>query len=145
VNLQMRPPAVGRADAATAGPPRKARNWGPKPGTSAKAVSTSRHGQERCLDLRLCGGSDEDGGTLKWLTLVDEYTRECLELHVARTISGQTLRRVLAEWWAGAALPGVCEVTMVRSSSAQPSGRGCRSRELSRSPSRRKSLGEWLW
>ena len=37
-----------------------------------------------------------DGGTLKWLTLVDEYTRECLALHVDRTVNGADVRSVLA-------------------------------------------------
>jgi transposase InsO family protein len=36
------------------------------------------------------------GGALKWLTLVDEYTRECLALHVGRLVSGADVRRVLA-------------------------------------------------
>lgn len=45
-----------------------------------------------------------DGGTLKWLTLVDEYTRECLTLHVARSVTGADVRRVLARviGWRGA-------------------------------------------
>jgi transposase InsO family protein len=37
-----------------------------------------------------------DGGSLKWLSLVDEYTRECLALHVGATMNGATVRRVLA-------------------------------------------------
>jgi len=37
------------------------------------------------------------GGALKWLTWVDEYTRECLTLHVARTLTGAEVRRVLAK------------------------------------------------
>src|SRR5262249_29574135 len=37
-----------------------------------------------------------EGGTLKWLTLVDEYTRECLALHVGRAVNGADVRRVLA-------------------------------------------------
>jgi len=36
------------------------------------------------------------GGRLKCLSLVDEYTRECLALVVARTISAALVRRVLA-------------------------------------------------
>jgi transposase InsO family protein len=36
------------------------------------------------------------GGTLKWLTLVDEYTRECLALHVDQSVTGSDVRRVLA-------------------------------------------------
>lgn len=37
-----------------------------------------------------------DGRTLKWLSLVDEYTRECLALFVAESVSGSEVRRVLA-------------------------------------------------
>jgi putative transposase len=37
-----------------------------------------------------------DGGSLKWLSLVDEYTRECLALHVGRSLTGADVRRVLA-------------------------------------------------
>jgi len=37
-----------------------------------------------------------DGGSLKWLSLVDEYTRECLALHVGATMTSATVRRVLA-------------------------------------------------
>ena len=38
-----------------------------------------------------------DGGSLKWLSLVDEYTRECLALHVSTTMTGADVRRVLAK------------------------------------------------
>lgn len=37
-----------------------------------------------------------DGGSLKWLSLVDEYTRECLALHVGASMTGAAVRRVLA-------------------------------------------------
>ena len=36
------------------------------------------------------------GGSLKWLSLVDEYTRECLALHVDSALTGADVRRVLA-------------------------------------------------
>jgi putative transposase len=36
------------------------------------------------------------GGSLKCLSLVDEYTRECLALVMAQSISGEMVRRVLA-------------------------------------------------
>lgn len=36
-----------------------------------------------------------DGRTLKWLSLVDEYTRECLALFAAATVTGSDVRRVL--------------------------------------------------
>jgi putative transposase len=42
----------------------------------------------------------KDGRTLKWLTLVDEYTRECLALRVARSIKAQDAIDVLAEVFA---------------------------------------------
>lgn len=37
-----------------------------------------------------------DGKPLKWLSLVDEYTRECLALPVANAMSGADVRRILA-------------------------------------------------
>ena len=37
-----------------------------------------------------------DGRWLKWLSLVDEYTRECLALFVAESVTGSDVRRVLA-------------------------------------------------
>ena len=36
------------------------------------------------------------GRTLKWLTVVDEYTRECLALYVDYAVGGADVRRVLA-------------------------------------------------
>lgn len=38
-----------------------------------------------------------DGGPLKWLTLVDEYTRECLALEVGRGMTAKAVSEVLAE------------------------------------------------
>jgi len=37
-----------------------------------------------------------DGGPLKWLTLLDEYTRECLALEVRRSLTAEAVRDVLA-------------------------------------------------
>lgn len=37
-----------------------------------------------------------DGGPLKWFTLVDEYTRECLALEVARGMTARAVTAVLA-------------------------------------------------
>jgi putative transposase len=36
------------------------------------------------------------GRPLKWLTVVDEYTRECLVLHAAGSMSGADVRRIMA-------------------------------------------------
>jgi putative transposase len=38
-----------------------------------------------------------DGGPLKWFTLVDEYTRECLALEVRRGMTAKAVSEVLAE------------------------------------------------
>ena len=34
------------------------------------------------------------GKQLRWLTLVDEYTKECLALHVAASVTGEAVRGV---------------------------------------------------
>jgi transposase InsO family protein len=39
----------------------------------------------------------ENGRTLKWLSIVDEYTRECLALVVARSVTAEDVIDVLAE------------------------------------------------
>ncbi len=42
-------------------------------------------------------GRTEHGGKLRMLTILDEYTRECLTIHVARSISSRQVIEVL-EW-----------------------------------------------
>jgi transposase InsO family protein len=42
-------------------------------------------------------GRTERGGKLRMLTVLDEYTRECLTIHVARSISSRQVIQVL-EW-----------------------------------------------
>jgi transposase InsO family protein len=37
-----------------------------------------------------------DGRPVEWLTLVDEYTRECLVLHAASSPTGADVRRIMA-------------------------------------------------
>lgn len=39
----------------------------------------------------------ESGTTLKWLSIIDEYTRECVALVVDRTITSETVINTLAE------------------------------------------------
>jgi transposase InsO family protein len=34
---------------------------------------------------------------LKWLTLMDEYTRECLVLHAVGTLTGADVRRIIGQ------------------------------------------------
>ena len=46
-----------------------------------------------------------DGRSLKWLTIVDEFTRECLALRVARSIKAQDAIDILAEVFAMRGVP----------------------------------------
>ena len=73
------------------------RKLGKKPGVSGNSC-TSR---PACFknDVWTCDfihDRTSEGRPLKWLTLVDEYTRECLVLHAARSITGADVRRILA-------------------------------------------------
>ena len=75
---------------------RKARKLGPKPGTSANSCVNQPAAFKN--DVWTCDFIHDrttDGRALKWLTLVDEYTRECLVLHAARSITGADVRRIV--------------------------------------------------
>lgn len=76
---------------------KKPRKLGPKPGSSANSCRQ----QPACFKndvwtYDFIADRTVDGGSLKWLSLVDEYTRECLALHVAAALTGADVRRVLA-------------------------------------------------
>jgi putative transposase len=74
------------------------RKTGPKPGTSAN--SCVRQPARFKNDVWTCDFIHDrtaDGRPLKWLTLVDEYTRECLVLHAARSMTGADVRRIVAQ------------------------------------------------
>jgi putative transposase len=80
-------------------PPRrkKPRKHGPKPGSSANScVQQPARFKNDVWTCDFLADRTAAGGTLKWLTLVDEYTRECLTLQVARSLTGVEVRRVLA-------------------------------------------------
>jgi transposase InsO family protein len=76
---------------------RKARKLGPKPGTSANSCinqpATFKNDVWTCDFIH---DRTADGRPLKWLTLVDEYTRECLVLYPATSITGADVRRIVA-------------------------------------------------
>jgi putative transposase len=76
---------------------KKPRKPGEKPGVSGNGC-TAR--PALCKnDVWTCDFIQDrtsDGRALKWLTLVDEYTRECLVLDAARSITGGDVRRILA-------------------------------------------------
>jgi putative transposase len=76
---------------------RKPRKLGPKPGSSANSCVNQPAGFKNDVwTWDFIADRTADGGSLKWLTLVDEYTRECLAVHVGRALSGADVRRVLA-------------------------------------------------
>ena len=76
---------------------KKPRKLGPKPGTSANScVNQPARFKNDVWAYDFVADRTVCGGPLKWLTLVDEYTRECLALHVDRSVSGADVRRVLA-------------------------------------------------
>jgi putative transposase len=76
---------------------RKPRKIGPKRGTGAN--SCTQQPARFKNDVWTCDfihDRTSNGRSLKWLTLVDEYTRECLVLHAAESISGSDVRRIVA-------------------------------------------------
>ncbi len=76
---------------------RKARKLGPKPGTSANScVNQPARYKNDVWTCDFIHDQTADGRPLKWLTLVDEYTRECLVLHPGRSITGADVRRIVA-------------------------------------------------
>jgi transposase InsO family protein len=76
---------------------RKPSKLGPKRGSSANSIiNRPARFKNDVLTCDFILDRTVDGGTLKWLTLVDEYTRECLALHVDRFLTGADVRRVVA-------------------------------------------------
>jgi putative transposase len=76
---------------------RKPRKLGPKPGSSANScVNQPARFKNDVWTCDFIHDRTTDGRPLKWLTLVDEYTRECLVLHAAASISGADVRRIVA-------------------------------------------------
>ncbi len=76
---------------------RKPRKLGPKPGTSANScVQQPARFQNDVWTCDFIHDRTADGRPLKWLTLVDEYTRECLVLHAAASLTGAEVRQIVA-------------------------------------------------
>jgi transposase InsO family protein len=70
---------------------------GPKVGTSANScVNQPALFKNDVWTYDFIADRTTGGRTLKWLTLVDEYTRECLALPVDYAVCGGDVRRVLA-------------------------------------------------
>ncbi len=79
-------------------------------GKPAKTKPRRPHGQDaNACHLRPSRGKDDvwtwdfifdrtsDGRSLKWLSLIDEYTRECLALEARRGMTAEEIQMVLAE------------------------------------------------
>ena len=76
---------------------RKPRKLGPKPGSSANScVQQPARFKNDVWTCDFIHDRTADGRPLKWLTLVDEYTRECLVLHAAGSLTGADVRRIIA-------------------------------------------------
>lgn len=75
---------------------KRPRKLGPKPGSGGNSCTAQPAGFKN--DVWTCdfiADRTEDGRPLKWLSLVDEYTRECLALVAADAMGSAEVRRVL--------------------------------------------------
>jgi transposase InsO family protein len=78
-------------------PRRKPKKRGVLPGSSANScVNQPAHFKNDVWTYDFIADRTVDGSSLKWLSLVDEYTRECLALDVATSVKGSDVRRLLA-------------------------------------------------
>jgi transposase InsO family protein len=86
---------------------KRPRKLGPKPGSSANScVNQPARFKKDVWTYDFIADRTIDGRPLKWLSLVDEYTRECLALFVAGTLTGSDVRRVLARGIGRRGAPG---------------------------------------
>lgn len=75
----------------------KPKKGGQRPGSSANSCVNQPAGFKNDVwTYDFVADRTVDGQPLKWLTLVDEYTRECLALYVAGSVVGTDVRSVLA-------------------------------------------------
>ena len=76
---------------------RRPNKLGPKRGSSANScMNRPARFKNDVWAYDFVADRTASGKPLRWLTLVDEYTKECLALHVAASVTGQDVRRVLA-------------------------------------------------
>lgn len=75
----------------------KPKKGGKRPGASANSRVNQPAGfRDDVWTYDFVADRTADGRPLKWLTVVDEYPRECLALHVAGSVVGTDVRRGLA-------------------------------------------------
>lgn len=76
---------------------RRPNKLGPKRGSSKNScVSRPARFKNDVWTYDFVADRTASGQLLRWLTLVDEYTKECLALHVAGSLTGRDVRVVLA-------------------------------------------------
>ena len=76
---------------------RKPRKFGPKPGTSANScVQQPARFKNDVWTCDFIQDRTSGGRPLKWLTLVDEYTRECLVLHADASLKGADVQQIVS-------------------------------------------------
>lgn len=84
---------------------KKSRKWGAKLGSSVNScVNQPAWFKNDVWSYDFIADRTAEGRPLKCLSLVDEYTRECLLLHIAGALTGADVRRLLARVmaWRGA-------------------------------------------
>ena len=81
---------------------RKTRAVGSSP-NACHLRRAERKDQVWCWDFAF--DRTEHGTTLKWLSILDEYTRECLALKVSRSITSEDVLDALAELFAMRGVP----------------------------------------
>jgi putative transposase len=113
---------------------KKPRNLGSKTGSSANTcVNQPARFKNDVCNYDFVADHTIDGGSLKWLTLLDESPGERLALHMASPMTGADVRRVLLELSVGVVRQGGSVVTMARSLFARRLPDGCRTKARSRS------------
>jgi putative transposase len=76
---------------------KKPRKLGAKPGVGSNScVQKPARFKDDVWTCDFIHDRTAGGGPLKWLTLVDEYTRECLVLQAAGSMTGAEVRRIVA-------------------------------------------------
>lgn len=76
---------------------RRPNKLGPKRGSSKNSCSNRpARFKNDVWTYDFVADRSASGQPLRWLTLVDEYTKECLALHVAPSVTGRDVRSVLA-------------------------------------------------
>jgi hypothetical protein len=93
---------------------------------------------------RTPNAATHDGRSLRLLTLLDGYTRECLAIRVARRLGSQEVIETLAEAMVWRGSQSTCARTTARSSSAKSCESGWQVWGRNTLHPAGKSLGKWL-